>query len=41
MVDGIFGSDYECVIQAEKNKEERHSARECCREIGGELYDGM
>jgi len=39
LVDDLFGTDFECVIQAKSQQEEKHNARECCREIGGELYD--
>jgi len=39
LIDDLFGSDYECVIQARNTGDEKEGARECCREIGGELYD--
>jgi hypothetical protein len=41
MIDDLFGSGYECLIQSSKDQDERRSVRECCSEIGGELYDGV
>jgi hypothetical protein len=40
-IGALFGSDYECVVQSNKDEDERRSARECCHEVGGELSDGM
>jgi hypothetical protein len=39
LIDDLFGTDFECVIQAESEHQERRGARECCRQVGGELYD--
>jgi hypothetical protein len=41
MTDRLVGSGYECVVQSNRERDERRSTRECCREIGGELSGGM
>jgi hypothetical protein len=38
-VDDLFGTDFECIIQARSNHDQKQNARECCRDVGGELYD--
>lgn len=39
MIDDLFGTNYECIIDARNNADERRDARECCRENGGELSE--
>jgi hypothetical protein len=39
LVDDLFGTDFECIIQAASKNQQKQNARECCSEVGGELYD--
>jgi hypothetical protein len=39
LYDQLFGSDYECILQGDSNREERRGADNCCRQAGGEQYE--
>jgi len=39
MIDDLFGTNYECIIDGRSGRDERRDARECCRENGGELSE--
>jgi hypothetical protein len=38
LIDSIFGTDYECVLQAQSRHQEDKNAEQCCEEVGGETY---